>query len=76
MSFRRLFSIESTLLHDDIQSGDATDTTRVPTQKVQNISSRRLIALKFFEKFLKAVLQGVEWTCYPTMTYGRVMPPT
>ena len=41
-------SVESVLYADDVRSGQTTDTTRVPAQKVHNYRSDYWITLKFF----------------------------
>ena len=41
-------SLDSILLSDDVRSGNSTDSTRVPAQKVHKYRSDRWIALKSF----------------------------
>ena len=45
---RSCSSAESVLHSDDVRSGNSTDMTRVPSQKVHKHRSDRCIALKFF----------------------------
>ncbi|KAL3566424.1 hypothetical protein D5086_031839 [Populus alba] len=69
--------MESLLHDDDVRSGDATDTTLVPAQKVHNFIYDRWIALKCCEEFPVVVFHGVAWTRYSTTTtYVRAMPLT
>ena len=48
--------------------GNSTDSAREPGQKVHNYRSDRWIPLKICHEFLKAVLYGVAWNRYDTLT--------
>ena len=49
-------SLDSILLSDDVRSGNSTDPTRVPAQKVHKYRSDRRIALKVFSEVSRGCL--------------------